>query len=148
MKHLISKKTYVLVLSLIAFYAEAQTPKVVSGSIKRIENFQSKFVEARNVDIWLPEGYSSNKKYSVLYMHDGQMLFDSTNTWNKTAWEADDTAAKLMRENKVKDFIIVGIWNGGKTRHSDYFPQKPFEALTKEQRDFITKQLQGAGKTT
>jgi predicted alpha/beta superfamily hydrolase len=148
MKHLICKKTSALVLSLIAFSVTAQTPKVVSGSIKRIEDFQSQFVEARNVDVWLPEGYSSNKKYSVLYMHDGQMLFDSTNTWNKTAWEADDVAAKLMSENKVKDFIIVGIWNGGKTRHSDYFPQKPFEAITKEQRDFITKQLQSAGKTT
>jgi len=57
--------------------------KFTSGSIKRIENFRSQFVPARNVDVWLPEGYHPSKKYSVVYMHDGQMLFDSTLCWNK-----------------------------------------------------------------
>ena len=149
MKWLINKIAVLVFVQLLnAYLATAQIPKVISGSIKRIENFQSKFVDARNVDVWLPEGYSSTKKYSVLYMHDGQILFDSANTWNKTAWEADDAATKLLREHKVKNFIIVGIWNGGKSRHSDYFPQKPFEALSQDQKDFITKQLQSAGKTT
>ena len=39
----------------------AQLPKVACGTIKRLENFPSKFVDARNVDIWLPEGYSAKK---------------------------------------------------------------------------------------
>jgi len=121
-------------------------PQVVSGSIQRIENFQSIFVGARNVDIWLPEGYRKTKKYAVLYMHDGQMLFDATTTWNLQSWDADDVAAKLMQEGKVRNFIIVGIWNIGKTRHSDYFPQKPFESLSPEQQDFISKQLQPVGQ--
>jgi hypothetical protein len=56
-------------------------------------------------------------------MHDGQMLFDSTTTWNKQDWQADEVATKLMNAHKTKDFIIVGIWNGGATRHPDYFPQ-------------------------
>ena len=150
MKYLSNKSTVFLALSLAlnTFSTSAQVPKVISGSIKRLENFQSKFVDARNVDVWLPDGYSSKKKYSVLFMNDGQMLFDSTNTWNKTAWEADDAATKLLTGQKVKDFIIVGVWNGGKSRHSDYFPQKPFEALSQTQRNFISKQLQNAGKTT
>ena len=58
-------------------------PKVSNGSIKRIENFKSQFVDSRNIDVWLPEGYTAAKKYNVVYMHDGQMLFDSTQTWNK-----------------------------------------------------------------
>ena len=77
------------------------------------------------MEVWLPEGYSTNKKYAVLYMHDGQMLYDANTSWNKQSWDVDDVATKLMHEGKVKDFIVVGIWNGGKTRHSDYFPQKP-----------------------
>jgi len=127
--------------------ANAQNlPLVVSGSIQRIENFQSIFVGVRNVDIWLPEGYRKTKKYAVLYMHDGQMLFDATTTWNLQSWDADDVATKLMQEGKVRNFIIVGIWNIGKTRHADYFPQKPFESLSPEQKDFISKQLQPVGQ--
>jgi predicted alpha/beta superfamily hydrolase len=109
-------------------------PKVVAGRIERIENFQSRYVTARNIDVWLPESYNPKKKYPVLYMHDGQMLFDSTATWNHATWNVDDVLAKLIDENKINEVIVVGIWNGEKTRHSDYFPQKPFETLSKEKR--------------
>ena len=81
-------------------------------------------------------------------MHDGQMLFDSTTTWNHQSWDVDNVATKLLQGHKVQDFIVVGVSNGGKTRHADYFPQKPFESLTQDQKDFVTKQLQGAGRTT
>jgi enterochelin esterase-like enzyme len=100
-----------------------------SGTIKRIENFPSEFVKPRNVDIWLPDHYSTDKKYAVLYMHDGQMLFDSTKTWNKQEWNVDEFASTLMKEDKVKDFIVVALWNISEIRHSDYFPNKPFQGL-------------------
>jgi enterochelin esterase-like enzyme len=108
----------------------------------------SKFIEARNVDVWLPNGYNANEKYAVLYMHDGQMLFDAETTWNKQAWEVDEIAGKLNDEGKVKKFIVVGIWNISLKRHPEYFPQKPYESLTQVQRDTITAQLQKAGRTT
>jgi len=98
------------------------------------------------VDIWLPEGYSPKKKYAVVYMHDGQMLFDAATTWNHQSWDADDVATKLIQDGKVQDFIIVGIWNGGKSRHAEYFPQKPFESLSAGQKGDISKQLQPAGQ--
>ena len=115
----------------------AQEPKVSSGRIERLSLFPSSFVDARNVDIWLPEGYDRKKKYAVLYMHDGQMLYDSTITWNKTAWDVDDVAAELIKAKKVKDFIVVGIWNGGPKRHAEYFPQKPFESLPQSVQDTL-----------
>jgi predicted alpha/beta superfamily hydrolase len=116
----------------------AQTlPKVSSGSLERIENLSSKYVTSRNIDIWLPENYSDTKKYAVLYMQDGQMLYDAETTWNKQAWEVDDVLGKLINESKIQEVIVVGIWNGGSTRHIDYFPQKPFESLTKTQQDSI-----------
>ena len=52
------------------------------GNIERVDSFPSKYIVPRTVDVWLPKNYSKTKKYSVLYMHDGQMLFDSTKTWN------------------------------------------------------------------
>jgi predicted alpha/beta superfamily hydrolase len=54
----------------------AQMPIPVAGKIQRIENFNSKFVAARNIDIWLPEGYTKNKKYAVLYMQYGHSVFN------------------------------------------------------------------------
>ncbi len=127
--------------------AQQTVPKVVSGRIERVENFQSKYVTARTVDIWLPEGYSDSVKYAVLYMHDGQMLYDPEQSWNKQAWDVDDAAAALLAANKVRKFIIVGIWNSGQQRHPDYFPQKPFEQLTQTAKDTVVAQLQRAGRT-
>jgi predicted alpha/beta superfamily hydrolase len=53
--------------------------------------------------VWLPEDYSSQKKYAVVYMQDGQMLFDSTTTWNKQELKVDETVSKLIAENKIID---------------------------------------------
>lgn len=133
--------------SVLPTHAQQTLPKVVSGRIERVENFQSKYVSARTVDVWLPEGYADTAKYAVLYMHDGQMLYDPEQSWNKQAWNVDDAAAALLAANKVRKFIIVGIWNSGQQRHPDYFPQKPFEQLTQKGKDTVTAQLQRAGRT-
>lgn len=127
--------------------AQNTLPKVVSGKIERIENFQSRYISERNIDIWLPEDYNDAIKYAVLYMHDGQMLFDRDQSWNKQAWDIDDIASDLLSNNKVKNFIVVGIWNGGQTRHQDYFPQKPFDQLRQIEKDTVIAQLQRAGRT-
>ncbi len=126
---------YSILLILLAFFScsvIAQIPKVVCGSIKRLDNFPSRFVDARNVDVWLPEGYSPDKKYNVLYMHDGQALFDSTLMWNKQEWGVDEVLCKLLAEKKIKDCIVVGIWNRGVKRFPEYFPQKAFYSMSHE----------------
>ena len=120
-------------------------PKVSSGTLIRIDTFSSKNVEKRNIDIWLPEAYPGDKKYAVLYMHDGQMLYDSTTNWNHQAWDIDYVGQKLMNEKKVRPFIVVGIWNGGSARHSEYFPQKPFESLPKNQQQDIYQAARNNG---
>jgi enterochelin esterase-like enzyme len=132
-------KRLVLLLLVAALpqLSPGQLPAVVAGKIQRHENFPSRYITARNVDVWLPENYDTAKKYNVLYMHDGQMLFDPATTWNKTSWDADDVISTLLRENKIKDLILVGVFNGGDTRHADYFPQKAFELLTQAERDSI-----------
>lgn len=115
--------------------------KVSNGRVERIENFESKFVKERNIDVWLPEGYSAKKKYSVLYMHDGQMLFDSTTTWNGQDWGVDDVMGKLLEKGKIRETIVVGVWNNER-RHAEYFPQKPFGMLEKSYRDSLLNQAQ------
>ncbi len=111
---------------------QTSIPAVSSGKIIRINQFPSKYVAPRNVDIWLPDNFNPNKKYSVLYMHDGQMLFDGTINWNNSEWKVDENYTELSKTIKLKDCIIVGLWNTGATRHSEYFPQKAFENLSKE----------------
>jgi predicted alpha/beta superfamily hydrolase len=125
-----------LLLLVVSLSGLAQTPQVTSGKVVRIENFNSNFVKPRNVDVWLPDGYTPKRKYAVLYMHDGQMLFDSTTTWNKQEWKVDETVSALITENKIKACIVVGIWNTD-LRHAEYFPQKPFESLPKVFRDSL-----------
>jgi len=124
-----NKLLSILLLFSASSFAVDNLPKVSSGSIQRIENFQSKFIAPRNVDVWLPEDYNSAKKYNVVYMQDGQMLFDSTQTWNKKEWKVDEVFSKLIREKKIEECIVVGIWNNGAERISEYFPNKIFNQL-------------------
>lgn len=112
-------------------------PKTGSGRIDFIQKFESKFVEARDIAVWLPNDYNTEKKYAVLYMHDGQMLFDSTITWNHQEWGVDETMQKLIDNKKIKDCIVVGIYNGGPNRHREFCPQKPFEMLPKSYQDSL-----------
>jgi enterochelin esterase-like enzyme len=118
-------------------------PQVEVGHVERLANFPSKFVDARNVDVWLPEGYTRQKRYAVLYMHDGQMLYDARTTWNKQAWNVQDTVQRLINEGRIPDTLVVGIWNNGKYRHSEYFPQKYLPGMPEKLRDeFVSSALQ------
>ena len=108
-----------------------------SGSIHRIDSFPSKNIVPRPVDVWLPDGYSKDKKYAVLYMHDGQMLFDSLTTWNKQEWKVDEWAGQLQKEGKTKDFIVVAPHNISRIRWNDYFPAKSFDYVSKAEQDSL-----------
>jgi predicted alpha/beta superfamily hydrolase len=144
MKHFLPVFIILFLLACKANQTERSALHVSSGKVERIENFDSKYIEARNIDIWLPYNYNRNESFSVLYMHDGQMLFDSSITWNKQEWAVDETMSKLMDEKKIKNTIVVGIWNSGKNRRSDYWPQKPFEALSTKYQEWLFKE----GKTS
>lgn len=114
------------------------------GTFTQIKQFKSQYVNSRNIDIWMPKDVSKEKRYSVLYMHDGQMLFDSTNTWNKQEWKVDEVMTKLIKENKINDCIVVGIWNDGTYRHADYYPEKSLEFLPDTLKDrIINNDLKG-----
>lgn len=123
-------------------------PAVTTGRIERLENFPSKYVDARHVDVWLPDGYTATQRYNVLYMHDGQMLFDAATTWNHQAWGVDTTVGRLIRQGTIAPTIVVGIWNNGKFRHAEYFPEKHLPFLTDAVRNqHVREALQGKAQS-
>jgi len=112
-------------------------PVVTSGKIIRLESFKSKYVDPRNIDVWLPNNYSESKKYPVIYMHDGQMLFDSSNTWNHQEWQVDEVLGELISKDEIKECIVVGEWNNNEYRYSEYFPQKVIKNIPADERKII-----------
>ena len=133
------KRTSALLLFCLTLsLALAQQPvQVASGMVRRFEKFPSKHVAPRNVDVWLPAGYDGKKRYAVLYMHDGQMLFDSSTTWNHQEWHVDETMTKLLKEKKIRDCIVVGAWNIPEIRFREYGPKKPAAYLSEADRKLL-----------
>lgn len=86
-------------------------PRVSSGTLEFHKDFPSGYVTPRTVYVWLPDGYRAGEECCVLYMHDGQMLFDSTTTWNRQEWKVDEVLGGLMADGSVKRTIVVGIDN-------------------------------------
>lgn len=118
---------FLIILSIWSCTITQKVPvDAAHGSIQRHANFNSQYVDARNVDIWLPPNYDNDvkKQYAVLIMHDGQMLYDSTTTWNHQEWGVDEMAEKLIKNGDAEPFIVVGVWNTPK-RFVEYLPQKP-----------------------
>lgn len=117
--------------------------KPSAGTVDRYF-FQSDFVDARNVDVWLSEDYSEKKKYAVLYMHDGQMLYDAGKAWNAREWDVETTLTRLRKEGKIRDVLVVGIYNNGNKRHIEYFPQKSIQYIEEPEHSKLLKLLLNA----
>ncbi|HEX3677907.1 MAG TPA: alpha/beta hydrolase-fold protein [Sphingomicrobium sp.] len=120
--------------------AQSQTgpaPQVSAGTIVDLGVVQSKYSDPRRVVVWLPSGYDPNgPKYAVLYMHDGQNLFDTKTAGYGMEWQIDETLDRLIRERKVRPTIVVGIWSTPK-RLQEYVPSKAFNSLPPEYRQKI-----------
>ena len=104
----------VLVVS-IASLANAAKPSTLVGTLKLHElKFGDK---PRTIRVWLPPDYESAKdrRYPVLYMHDGQNLFDAA-TAGFGEWQVDEAFIHLLSERKVEPAIVVGVDNGGNDR--------------------------------
>jgi enterochelin esterase-like enzyme len=120
--------------------AQSQTgpaPQVAAGTIVDFGVVQSQYADPRRVVVWLPSGYDPHgPKYAVLYMHDGQNLFDAKTAGYGMEWQIDETLDRLIREKKVRPTIVVGIWSTPK-RLQEYVPSKAFNGLPPEYRQKI-----------
>lgn len=125
----------------LPFLLNGQNINLYAGSINRHSDIRSKYLQSRNIDVWLPEGYNKKKRYAVLYMHDGQMLYDASHTWNQQEWKVDETISKLLNEDKIKDVIVVGIWNNNQFRHAEYFPEAVYNKIKNQATENIDNHL-------
>lgn len=102
------------------------------GRLEFIDDFRSEHFPVRDVLVWLPESYNPEERYAVLYMHDGQMLFDERTSWNKQSWNVDSVAMAVQGDGRCRPFIVVGIENHPKNRLTEYMPQRLLEYLPAE----------------
>ena len=122
--------TTAIVLSAIGSARAAPQPVPVTGpgvtgTVLRYPSMPSGHVAARNVDVWLPPGYDRepDKHYPVLYMHDGQNLFDPATSYGGVDWGIDETMTRMIATGEVREAIVVGVWNTPK-RREEYMPQR------------------------
>ena len=104
--------------------APAPRPSTITGDVRYHDAFASRILgNSRRLIVWLPPGYDANpsQRYPVLYMHDGQNVFDDATSF-AGEWRADETAARLIAEAKIEPIIIVGIENAGDARVEEYTP--------------------------
>ncbi len=99
------------------------------GRIERLGLLQAAGIAARPVDVWLPPGFERRRRHAVLYVHDGQMLFEPTGTWNGKSWQLHRVAAGLLAAGRLRDVIIVAIHNDPARRHAEFFPQAALQDL-------------------
>lgn len=129
--------TEAVLLGLLTFSAagcaEAE-PRAEVGSIARepeirLHEFRSEvFGSSRMLRVLVPEDYDApanhDRVYSVLYLNDGQNLFDSsTAVLNAMEWQVDETVHALVASGEIDPLIVVGIDNAGRRgRFKEYFP--------------------------
>ena len=109
--------------------------KGITGKVVYERAFRSEFVAPRDVEIWLPPSYeaSPEKRYPVIYMHDGQNVFDpAASKYSGWDWGVDEAMTALISSGDVSEAIIVAPYSIDKWRNADYFPQKAGEAYAKD----------------
>lgn len=82
------------------------------GSLVTIDDFYSTTLgNSRDIIIYLPPGYHENTlaNYPVLYMHDGQNLFNSTTAFGGVEWQVDETIDSMVKSGEMREVIVVGL---------------------------------------
>jgi predicted alpha/beta superfamily hydrolase len=134
------------------------------GRLRTHPRFASKFLSTkRDLTVYLPLGYEeAGARYPVLYLHDGQNLFDPERAFAGQEWAVDATADELIESGAIQPLIIVGVDHTGVRRMSEYTPTRDrrrrkggkadrhAELLAREVKPFIDSEyrtLKGASDT-
>lgn len=100
----------------------------------RLHPFHSRtFRNDRFLRVWLPPGYddqeNASRRYPVLYLNDGQNLFEASTSFGGVEWGVDETADRLIREGTIPPMLIVGLDNAGKNRIREYMPHRSLQPM-------------------
>ena len=127
----------------------------LTGNIQRHPNFRSKILgNRRDVLVYLPPGYRrfSRRDYPVLYLHDGQNVFDAATSFAGVEWGVDETAQRMIGKGFIEPLIIVAVSNMGEDRIHEYAPtrgvyehtaerKKRSRGLARQYGDFLINEL-------
>ena len=105
---------------------DASKPHTLTGDIRTHEHFPSRHLEHdRTLIVFRPPGYDADprRRYPVLYVHDGQNIFDRATSVGEE-WHIDETAHALITAGAVEPILIVGIYNTGEHRAEEYTPSR------------------------
>ncbi|NOT87683.1 MAG: alpha/beta hydrolase [Lysobacter sp.] len=107
-------------------YAVHAPPLNATGRTESWQRVPSRHVDARDIDVWLPPSYGSDpqRRYPVLYMHDGQNLFDPGLGYTGIDWDIDGAMTRLIEAGDIREAIVVGVWNTP-LRFAEYMPKAP-----------------------
>ena len=105
-------------------YGLRAPPLRATGAVESWQGVPSRHVPARDVDVWLPPSYGRDpgRRYPVLYMHDGQNLFDPSLSYGGVDWDIDGAMTRLIARGEVREAIVVGVWNSPQ-RFAEYMPR-------------------------
>lgn len=143
MKYLIA----ILILALSVGCASPPYPPAQSniltatGEVVRHANFPAREVLDRNIDIWLPPSYRAdvNKRYPVVYVQDGNVIFDpALSQFTGQDWDIDTAMTEMIAAGDIREAIIVGIWSSDQ-RYEDYMPEKAVHPLTPAMRERLAE---------
>ena len=100
----------------------------------RLHKFRSRiFRNSRFLRVWLPPGYddpaNASRRYPVLYLNDGQNLFEASTSFTGVEWQVDETSERLVREGVIPPMMVVGIDNAGKDRLREYLPHRSLQPM-------------------
>ena len=105
-------------VAVAAWRDQSEAPAVrahtITGEVRRHDAFPSRFVKARDVLVWLPPGYDvqPKRRYPVVYLQDGQNVFDGATSFIPgQEWRADEAADRLVRSRRLEPFIMVAVAN-------------------------------------
>lgn len=133
----VSKDTTLILRPL--FWKRLFAPKKPEQSIRGTVHYHRQLAyeglnHKRDIIVWLPPSYDKNlkKHYPVLYMHDGQNIFDPSTAFTGYDWRVDEVADSLMKSKEMEEVIIVGIYNS-----PDRLPEYSDSPLGTAYRNFV-----------
>ncbi len=130
--------------------ANSSAALLPAGELQLHEFHSRIFRNTRFLRVWLPLGYSqpenNGRRYPVLYLNDGQNLFDPATAYIGVDWQVDEAATRLISETRVPPLIIVGIDNAQKDRAREYLPYRSmhppvFRPHGKSYPDFLVNEV-------
>ena len=102
----------------------------ITGTLRHYTGFVSRFVAARNIDVWLPPGYDGKHPLPVIYMQDGHNLFDPAVSNGGEVWAMDRAITRLADSGDIPAAIVVGVWDTNR-RFREYMPRKALDMADK-----------------